>query len=400
MSGNRSGELWSADSRTRCPGTKRSPAPQLAVIDLFSGVGGLSLGAARAGFTVRGAVESDPRATAAHRRNFPGTIHVKEDISKLTGVALKSAFGLRNGGPAGIIGGPPCQGFSCIGRNDKDDPRNRLFVHFFRLVSELRPKFFLAENVRGIMRERNAPLRSEAFSFVEDKYRVLPGMLLAAHEYGAPTTRARMFFFGCLPGELDQLGLEDFAPPPRAEVVRVRAALKGLPAKISPTWQSEEEGWRVVRTAGRGFYASRLRGRVPFGVGDVTALRRLRKGSRASGCLGTVHSAEVVRRFAEVMQGTRDSVSKSPRLDPEGFCPTIRAGTGPDRGRFQAVRPLHPTLNRVITPREAARLQGFPDWFQFSHTKWHSFRQIGNSVSPILAERILSVIRRAFGDGH
>ena len=68
----------------------------------------------------------------------------------------------------------------------------------------------------------------------------------------------------------------------------------------------------------------------------------------------------------------------------------------PERGRFQAVRPLHPHQNRVITPREAARLQGFPDWFQFPSTKWHSFRCIGSSVSPILAERLFSIIAAAF----
>ena len=112
---------------------------------------------------------------------------------------------------------------------------------------------------------------------------------------------------------------------------------------------------------------------------------------------GTAHSLEVAKRYAKTKCGKYDSISKSYRLDPDGFCPTLRAGTGPDQGSFQAVRPIHPTEARVITPREAARLQGFPDWFQFSPTKWHSFRQIGNSVSPILAERILSVIAKSLG---
>ena len=132
-------------------------------------------------------------------------------------------------------------------------------------------------------------------------------------------------------------------------------------------------------------------------MGDRAALRRLRKSNEVSGFLGTVHGAEIAGRYAGVETGKSDPVSKSPRLDLDGFCPTLRAGTGPDRGSFQAVRPLHPTEARVITPREAARLQGFPDWFQFDPTKWHSFRQIGNSVSPILAERIFAVIARALG---
>lgn len=79
-------------------------------------------------------------------------------------------------------------------------------------------------------------------------------------------------------------------------------------------------------------------------------------------------------------------------MDPNAFCPTLRAGTGPEKGSFQAVRPIHFSEARVINPREAARLQGFPDWFVLPNTIWHSFRQIGNSVSPIAAEAILKVI--------
>ena len=117
--------------------------------------------------------------------------------------------------------------------------------------------------------------------------------------------------------------------------------------------------------------------------------------SLVSGCLGTRHSEKVTRRYKNLKHGGRDKISKTSRLDPKGFCPTLRAGTGKDRGSFQAVRPIHPSEDRVITPREAARLQGFPDWFRFDSTKWHSFRQIGNSVSPILAESILTKIYKA-----
>ena len=161
---------------------------------------------------------------------------------------------------------------------------------------------------------------------------------------------------------------------------------------------TEEQSWRVVHVHGEGYYASRLHGYIPLGVGDKVALERLRNERRASGFLGTVHSTMVAERYAVTECGKYDKISRSYRLHPNGFCPTLRAGTGPDHGSFQAVRPLHPTEARVITPREAARLQGFPDWFQFSPTKWHSFRQIGSSVSPILAERVLSVIRKALGN--
>jgi site-specific DNA-cytosine methylase len=102
---------------------------------------------------------------------------------------------------------------------------------------------------------------------------------------------------------------------------------------------------------------------------------------------------EVEKRYEKLNFGEQDKISKSVRLKPDGYCPTLRAGTGSDKGSYQAVRPIHFKEPRVITPREAARLQGFPDWFVFHETKWHSFRQIGNSVSPIVAEAILKTIK-------
>jgi DNA (cytosine-5)-methyltransferase 1 len=335
---------------------------------------------------------------SAHRINFPASVHLERDASVLTGQSLRSLLGFRNGDLAGIIGGPPCQGFSCIGRNDRDDARNRLFEEFFRIVGEARPKFFLAENVPGIMSDKNARLRDRAFSHVAGVYTILPPMIITASDYGAPTLRTRVFFYGYQRDEMEPLLDKDFHAPTDAECICVRDALRGLPVKVSPDWQDEEQGWRIARVHGDGFFASRLHGFIPPGVGDSCAVERLKKEQRVSGCLGTVHSREVAQRYAKIEPGKRDPISKSHRLDPDGFCPTLRAGTGHDRGRFQAVRPLHPTEDRVITPREAARLQGFPDWFQFSPTKWHSFRQIGSSVSPILAERILAVIRKALGN--
>lgn len=365
------------------------------IVDLFSGAGGLSLGAARVGFTIRGAIDTDTEAVNAHKRNFPKTTHLQTDISELTGQHLRLSFGLNNGDLTGIIGGPPCQGFSMIGNRDTDDARNKLFTAFFRIVSEARPRFYLAENVPGIMNEKYSNIRAEAFSHVEEDYVSLPPLIVSANDYGAPTTRTRVFFFGYLPDEMEHLTSDSFDPPPDTETVHVQDALQGLPKKIKSTWQTEEQSWRIVHVHGNGYYASRLHSYIPDQVGDPIALECLRNKNRASGFLGTVHSREVAERYAATENGKYDRVSKSYKLDPKGFCPTLRAGTGPDHGSFQAVRPLHPTEARVIAPREAARLQGFPDWFQFSPTKWHSFRQIGSSVSPIVAERILAIIKDA-----
>ena len=363
------------------------------VVDLFSGAGGLSLGASRAGFVVRGAVDTDQQAMDAHKTNFREAHHLFADISKLTGGELRSALRLENTELSGIIGGPPCQGFSYIGRRNENDGRNHLFVDFFRIVAETRPTFFLAENVPGIMRPANLAIRERALSFVSNEYTILPDLNIAANEYGAPTVRTRIFFFGYLPDRIEHLTEESFLPSAGIETVRVKDALEGLPIEVNPLWQEANDGWQVSRCRGHGYYSSRLHGHVPNGVGDPIALHRLKTECRSSGTLGTLHSPSVAKRYASLKPGERDRVSKAQRLHPDGFCPTLRAGTGPDLGSYQAVRPIHPTMPRVITPREAARLQGFPDWFTFSPSKWQSFRQIGSSVSPIVAERLLSVIR-------
>ena len=367
----------------------------LNIVDLFCGVGGLSLGAARAGFAVRGAVDADPKAAQAHVRNFPNTAHIEADISELTGQSLSSSLELSGESLAGIIGGPPCQGFSAIGKGDKADLRNSLFVDFFRIVSEARPTFYLAENVPGIMREAFRETRERALSYVEAEYVSLPPVELSADDFGAATSRKRIFFFGYLPDEMETLTTSSFDAHSKSEKTYVKDALRGLPRNIDPIWQREDQSWQIANVHGTDDFSKRLHGHIPSGVGDPGALRRLEHFSLASGFLGTAHSQGVIQRYANTEQGKRDVVSKAQRLDLNGLCPTLRAGTGPDLGSFQAVRPIHPTEDRVITPREGARLQGFPDWFQFSPTKWHSFRQIGNSVSPLLAERLLKRVAKS-----
>lgn len=365
------------------------------VIDLFCGAGGLSLGAARAGFTVGGAVDNDPKAMDTHRKNFRKTRHLETNLSSIKGESLISKLELQAVNIVGIIGGPPCQGFSAIGRRTVDDTRNDLFVDFFRIVSEVKPDFFLAENVPGIMRPEHAALRDKAFAQVSKAYEILKPIRVSANEYGAPTKRTRIFFTGYLSDKVASLTRDSFVPATNAETVYVKDAMSGLSSEVHPCWQKEPAGWRISITHGEGYFASRLHGHVPGDVGDPIALRRLKSEGLSSGNLGTMHSKDVEKRYADLKHGERDPISKSQKLDPNGFCPTLRAGTGPEKGSYQAVRPIHPSQPRVITPREAARLQGFPDWFTFSPTKWHSFRQIGNSVSPIVAERLMSAFASA-----
>ena len=368
---------------------------KLKIIDLFSGAGGFGLGAKRAGFDIAGSIEIDPQAISVHKINFPKSPLWERDISTLSGPEMLCNFDLKVGEVDGIIGGPPCQGFSLMGYRDISDPRNHLFTRFFEIVNDAGPSFFLAENVPGILSKKNSQVIECALSKVEHKYEILPPLKLVATKFGVPTTRKRVFFFGYLKDEINSVRAAEFVPE-NTKPVYVKDALKGLPKKIDPLWLSEEDGWRKIKQGVVGVFGLKLYDQIPDGVGDKEAIRRLKENCEVSGCLGTRHTKAVMERYAKIEPGDVDSISKSYRLDYRGFCPTLRAGTGSDKGSYQAVRPLHPTENRVITPREAARLQGFPDWFQFHSTKWHSFRQIGNSVSPILAEHILYVIKGAF----
>jgi DNA (cytosine-5)-methyltransferase 1 len=238
------------------------------------------------------------------------------------------------------------------------------------------------------------PLRSAALSLVKKKYNILDGLKIVANEYGAPTKRIRIFFIGFRADLKIVPGKDDFLPPKYAEDVRIKRALKGLPVEIDPNWQKEEDGWRPFEEVSGGLFEERVVDAVPEDLGDPGALKRFFHKKEVSGCLGTRHSPKVEARYGALKAGEQDRISKSVRLDLNGLCPTLRAGTDISRGKFQAVRPIHPLKPRVITPREAARLQGFPDWFVFHSTKWHSFRQIGNSVSPIAAEEILIIIKK------
>ncbi|KDE34374.1 methyltransferase [Kosakonia radicincitans UMEnt01/12] len=356
------------------------------VVDLFSGVGGLSLGATRAGFNLAGAVELDKHAIFSHALNFPKSTHLHNDVSKLTAQDILSACNISE--IDCVIGGPPCQGFSYIGKGNAEDSRNELYVHFFRLVSELSPICFMAENVPGIMSEKYNAVREKAFSLVSDRYNILHPIKVNASNYGAPTTRTRIFFIGFRKDFITQLKESDFFPKNTNEQTLVKDALYGVPRVIKKEWQTEKQGWRVVKMDREGYFFDRLWGHIPEKVGDAESLIKLSKGF-VSGFMGTVHTDEIISRYNKLSYGETDRISRSQRLDPNGFCPTLRAGTGSDKGSYQAVRPIHPTQARVITPREAARLQGFPDWFRFHPTKWHSFRQIGNSVSPLVAEAML-----------
>lgn len=347
------------------------------LVDLFSGCGGFSLGAHQAGFQVAAAFDNDSILSSSYSLNFPSSRLVKKDIRKVTADDLLAATG---GLVDGIFGGPPCQGFSDIGKRQLNDPRRQLVGHFFRIVSEAEPSFFVMENVRGLAYADARGILDRAVKRVSDRYSVLEPLILDSSEFGAATKRSRLFLIGIHKDRADPLELRDIERY-RTEPATVATAIADLKGAISVGENDGFDVWRITRPGRPSQYASKLRNDDGLFTGQRF----------------TAHTKEVVKRFRTIPQGAMDPIGRHPRLSWAGQCPTLRAGTGSDKGSFQSVRPLHPDEPRVITVREAARLQGFPDKHLFHPTIWHSFRMIGNSVSPIMSHAIFSAIRDRMG---
>lgn len=350
------------------------------IVDLFCGCGGFSLGAHRAGLSPKVAFDNDPILTSSYGTNFPKTKLELATVRRVGGSDIRRLIGRA---PDGVIGGPPCQGFSDIGHRKSTDPRRNLVRHFFRIVSETRPGFFVMENVRGLGYGGARKLLEESLELVPSRYKILGPLILDAADYGAATLRARLFIIGYDPDRCDPISEEDLSSRTVAPST-VRAAIGDL---SDATLVDDEDGfdvWKISRPGRASAYSSGLRSQ------DKTFT-----GHRV-----TIHTPEVKKRFHKLKPGETDAVGRHPRLSWDGQCPNLRAGTGKDKGSYQAVRPIHPEEDRVITVREAARLQGFPDSFKFHPTVWHSFRMIGNSVSPIIAEAILSLIAERMGSAR
>jgi DNA (cytosine-5)-methyltransferase 1 len=248
--------------------------------------------------------------------------------------------------------------------------------HFFRLVAGLRPKFFLMENVRGLGFGRNGRVLEEGLDLVRGNYKLLGPKLLDSADFGAATKRPRLFVMGFNTDRMPQVTANDLEAEKREPATVMDAICDLQDAAFESTDNEGFDLWRHDTKAVISSYAAFSR----------------RNSRLFTGHRRTVHAKETIDRFAAVTPGQRDAVGKHPRLEWAGQCPTLRAGTGSERGSYQSVRPIRPSEARVITVREAARLQGFPDDFIFHPTIWHSFRMIGNSVSPILAKTLFSII--------
>jgi DNA (cytosine-5)-methyltransferase 1 len=360
-------------------------------IDLFSGAGGFSLGLEQAGFDVGAAVEMASGPVATHRLNFPGTPVLPHDIADVTPVSLRKAiiqgFADRgvpwNGDVTLCVGGPPCQGYSVGGLRRTSDKRNALVHQFRRLVTGLGSRYFVMENVPGLLLPANAPtVKRLIAAFRRAGYSVAEPFIVDASRLGLPQARRRVLLIGWKKSErpVDILALKELS---RAQTT-VEDAIGDLPEiEAIVSLLSKDEYVPPLRSKKRSAYANMMRE-----LASGRAYHREWDGRLLTGCARTQHSIQVTRRFRDTVPGTSEPISRYRRLDANGLAPTLRAGTGPDHGSHTPPRPIHHSTPRVISVREAARLQSFPDWFRFADTKWHAWQEIGNAVPPLLGRAI------------
>ena len=356
-------------------------------IDLFCGAGGMSLGFEEAGFDVVAGVELDPVHANVHTFNFPDCTVYRQDIAELTGEKLKKEHGEIDV----VIGGPPCQGFSLIGKRDASDERNGLVKEFMRIVAEVQPKYFVMENVSGMTVGYGKEYLEKAIEYIEEQgYKVVrPYEVLNAVDYGVPQNRRRLFLLGYRGDQKAPV-----YPDKLKTKITVRDAIDDLP-DIDQFDELVESDTVSFELHPKSEYAKMMQD--PFSDPNNYGKRREWDASLLTGSLRTNHTEQSKQRFHDTKWGETEKTSRFRKLDPDGQCNTLRAGTDKSRGAYTSPRPIHPYYDRCISVREAERLHSFPDWFRMHITKWHGFREVGNAVPPFLAKAVAGQIMEAMG---
>ena len=362
------------------------------VIDLFAGCGGLSTGFEMAGFNIPLAVEKDEWASETYKTNHPETTVITEDITQVVDLdSLLPQAGLKI---EGIIGGPPCQGFSLSGNRDKKDPRNSLFMEFVRFVRHFKPSFFVMENVTGIlsMQMKNGELAKDVIvnEFTNAGYHVEIFVLNAA-EFGVPQSRIRVFFIG-LRNDIDY-NVAKIEPKGFLfgdDQITIDQAIMDLPKLKAGEGQDECDYTMEPKTD----YQRWVRNGSTKVYNHVTMKHTARLIERFSHIGYGQSVADVDKEYQQRQRGDAEKISgkvysqNNMRPYPDKPSPTVPAS-------FQS-NFIHPHENRNYTAREGARLQSFPDTYIFCGKRttmsWEKnlsqYQQIGNAVPPLLAKAI------------
>lgn len=360
-------------------------------ISLFCGAGGCSLGFKMAGYDVIYASDFNETAINTYKKNFPDTISEVQDICEQDFKALLKRLNLKSGELDILIGGPPCQGFSTAGTRFWDDPRNQLLKEYVRCLKEVKPKWFLMENVEGLLTSNKGLYVYEALKAFKELGYAIRIDKVYSQEYGVPQRRKRVIITG------NRLGIDFKAPEPISHAsgrifknaeFTLGDALINLPKAV----ESPEDYARYpeqISTKLFDYYKS-----PDGGVSDhfsktiqgihLKRIQCLKPGQTMKDMpVELQHESFKKRAKRRVKDGTPSekrggAPSGLKRLHLDQPSLTI---TGAATREF-----IHPTENRPLTIRESARIQTFPDFFEFEGTQSQRIQQIGNAIPPILAK--------------
>ena len=380
------------------------PRSMPTMIDLFCGAGGLSEGLRQAGFCALVGLDSDPRALDTYSANHPDANALIADIKNVTGNQLLKLAGTNDVDL--VAGGPSCQGFSTHGKRIESDARNFLFKEFVRLVNEVQPKFFLLENVKGLLAYSKGHFKDlieDAFGSIG--YRVTSSTLCAA-DFGVPQLRHRVMFIGTRLSDIEL----SFPEPTHGDepsntpfhqllpYVTVEEAIGDLPRlfNIDPA----ESCNYVTEPINR--YQQYARAESSDSVTLHTARSLSPQAAQIASFIGqgeglravpVNHLPDRFKKMRRISNGSlrRDCTTLYYRLHPNRPAYTITCYyTNVASGPF-----MHPWEDRSLSHREAARLMSFPDHFEFVGPSVS--RQIGNAVPPLMAAALGRQITKLIG---
>lgn len=345
-------------------------------IDLFCGAGGLSLGLENSNITVRLGVEISPSAANTYRNNHNLSIVIQNDVRNVTGIQILQQLDMKEGELFLLAGCPPCQTFSSLQKDDvTNDERNNLIFEYTRLISEIKPLFILMENVPGLKNGRGKNIFSQAVAQLEQAYEITYDVLNCA-DFGVPQTRKRLVLHG-IRKDVYALLIQD---DPNFKI--------SLPEKTHTQDQSNSSKipWITAGSCLENLPQVKAGEAAPIGYPNHETNR-----------LAEINIKRI--QYVRTHSGSRDSLPENLQLpchkkknvcydgvygiiDINKPAPTMTGGCiCYSKGRFG-----HPTQDRAITVREAARFQSFPDTYVFYGNRGETALQVGNAVPPLLAE--------------
>lgn len=351
-----------------------SEKPKFVGVDLFAGAGGLSLGAAMAGIDVSLAIEKDRYAAETYASNHPQTKVINDDIENI------SEINVPLGDHKILFGGPPCQGFSYSNQRtrSKDNPSNWLLREFLRIVDVWEPDWVVFENVRGFVNTEGRLFLDSLIGDFEEKGYICTWKILNSQDFGVPQSRSRFFLIASREGHRVK-----FSSRVQKEHITVSQALVDLPSLQN----GATKDWLEYRGEANNDYARDLRGSL----------------AACSGHIVSRNAAHIIERYKHIPPG--GNWKNIPENLMKNYADRTRCHTGiyhrlkPNEpaltiGNYRKAMLIHPWEDRGLSVREAARIQSFPDWYEFKGSIGFQQQQVGNAVPPLLAQAVFSIITK------